>query len=65
MGILQGVRGVEVMETEGILLRPWCDEDAEGLYRYASDPEAGPRAGWRPHKGVEEGLEMIRTLFKS
>lgn len=53
------------METERILLRPWCDDDAETLYRYASDPEVGPRAGWPPHKSVEESLEIIRTIFHS
>lgn len=51
------------METERILLRPWREEDAEALYKYASDPEVGPRAGWPPHKSVGESLEIIRTLF--
>jgi len=51
------------METERILLRPWRDDDAETLFKYASDPEVGPRAGWPPHKSVEESLEIIRTVF--
>ena len=53
------------METERIVLRPWRDDDAEVLFKYASDPEVGPRAGWPPHKSVEESLEIIRTIFKS
>ena len=53
------------METDRILLRPWRDDDAEVLYKYASDPEVGPRAGWPPHKSVEESLEIIRTIFRS
>ena len=51
------------METERILLRPWCDDDAEALFKYASDPDVGPRAGWPPHKSVEESLEIIHTVF--
>ncbi len=51
------------METERILLRPWLEEDAEALYRHASDPEVGPRAGWSPHKSVDESRDIIRTLF--
>lgn len=51
------------METARLLLRPWLDSDAEVLYKYASDPDVGPRAGWPPHKSVEESLEIIRTLF--
>lgn len=53
------------METERILLRPWRDDDAEALYKYASDLEVGPRAGWPPHQSVEESLSIIRTLFNS
>ena len=51
------------METDRILLRPWQEGDAPALYKYASDPEVGPRAGWPPHKSVEESLEIIRTVF--
>ncbi|MBO4590873.1 MAG: GNAT family N-acetyltransferase [Bacteroidaceae bacterium] len=51
------------METDRILLRPWCESDAEALFKYASDPEVGPRAGWPPHKTPEESREIIRTLF--
>ena len=53
------------MNTKRLLLRPWRESDAEALYKYASDPEVGPRAGWPPHKSVEESLEIIRTLFNS
>lgn len=53
------------METERILLRPWREEDAEALYRLASDPEVGPRAGWPPHRSVDESREVIRTLFSN
>ena len=51
------------METERILLRPWLDSDAEALYKYASEPEVGERAGWPPHQSVEESLEIIRSVF--
>ena len=46
-----------------IILRPWCDNDAETLYKWASNPDVGPRAGWAPHQSVEESLEIIRTVF--
>lgn len=53
------------METERLLLRPWRESDAETLFKYASDPEVGPRAGWLPHQSIEESLEIIRTLFNN
>ncbi|SOD16091.1 Protein N-acetyltransferase, RimJ/RimL family [Fibrobacter sp. UWB16] len=52
-----------MMETNRILLRPWRECDAEALFKYASDPDIGPRAGWEPHKSVEESLQIIRTIF--
>ena len=51
------------METDRIILRPWRESDAETLFKWASDPDVGPRAGWPPHKSVEESLEIIRTVF--
>ena len=32
------------METERLILRRWNENDAEDLYRYASDPDVGPIA---------------------
>lgn len=52
-----------MMVSNRILLRPWHESDAEVLYKYASDPVIGERAGWPPHKSVEESREIIRTVF--
>lgn len=51
------VKNINMMQTARILLRPWRESDAETLFKYASDPEVGPRAGWPPHQSVEESLE--------
>lgn len=50
-------------ETERLLLRPWREQDADALFRHASHPEVGPRAGWPPHQSREESLHIIRTVF--
>lgn len=47
------------LETQRLILRPWEDGDAEILYKWASDPDLGPRAGWPPHTSVENSLEII------
>lgn len=52
-----------ILETERLILRPWCESDAEDLYTYASDPEVGPPAGWLPHTSVENSREIIRTVL--
>ena len=51
------------METSRLVFRHWRDDDAEALFPYASDPEVGPRAGWPPHKSVEDSLEAIHKYF--
>lgn len=50
-------------ETERLILRPWHDDDAVALFRYAGDPDIGPVAGWPSHTSVENSLEIIRTVF--
>lgn len=52
-----------MVETDRLFLRPWQESDAESLYKYASDPDIGPIAGWSPHTSVENSLDIIRTVF--
>ena len=54
---------MQILETKRLILRPWRESDSEALYKYASDPDVGPRAGWPPHRSVEESLELIKTVF--
>ena len=51
------------IETERLLLRPWREDDAAALYRYASDPEIGPAAGWPPHKSEEDSLAILHRAL--
>lgn len=52
-----------MIETERLILRPWQEEDAEALYRYAREPSIGQAAGWPPHTSVNNSREVIRTVF--
>lgn len=53
------------LQTKRILLRPWREEDAENLYKYAKDPEVGVPAGWLPHTSVENSREIIRGVLSA
>ena len=53
------------LTTKRLILRPWCDADAENLYKYAKDERVGPIAGWPPHTSVENSLEIIRTVLSA
>ncbi len=52
-----------IPETKRLILRPWRVDDAEDLYRYASDPDVGPPAGWPPHTSVENSRDIIKTVL--
>ena len=51
------------METKRLILRKWKDDDAEELYKYASNPDVGPIAGWPPHKSIEESHDVIKNVL--
>lgn len=52
-----------MIETTRLTLRPWREEDAESLFKYAQDPDVGTPAGWPAHTSVENSLEIIQTVF--
>jgi RimJ/RimL family protein N-acetyltransferase len=52
-----------ILQTDRLILRPWEEEDAEALYRYAKDPAVGPIAGWPVHTSVENSREIIRGVL--
>lgn len=54
-----------IIETERIVLRPWREDEAEIMYRYAKDPDIGPIAGWPVHTSVANSREIIRTVFSA
>lgn len=52
-----------MIETERLILRTWQPDDDVSLFKYASDPDIGPVAGWATHTSVEHSREIIRTVF--
>ena len=53
------------LETERLILRPWCEQDAEDLYILAKEPDIGPPAGWPPHTSVENSREIIKNVLSA
>lgn len=52
-----------MLRTKRLILRRWEESDAEDLYKYASDPDIGFAAGWKPHESAEESLESIKGVL--
>lgn len=53
------------LQTKRLILRPWQEEDAENLYKYAKNPNVGPIANWQPHTSVENSREIIQTVLSA
>lgn len=50
-------------ETDRLILREWTLEDAQDLYEVAKDKEVALPCGWRPHKDVDESVDIIKNMF--
>ena len=51
------------LNTERLVLRRWRKSDVDSLFKYASDPDIGPKAGWPPHTSKEISLDIIQNVF--
>ena len=54
-----------IFETPRLRVRPWKESDAEALFKFASAPEVGERAGWPPHRSIEESRTVIKDIFSN
>lgn len=52
-----------ILETNRLILRPWKEDDAEELYKYAKNPLIGSIAGWPPHTSVENSRDIIINVL--
>lgn len=54
---------IMILKTQRLILRPWNVDDAETLYKYASNPNIGPIAGWPVHTSVENSRQVIKDVL--
>ena len=54
-----------VLKTRRLILRPWCQEDLDDLYEYASIDGVGQMAGWSPHKDREESKFILNHFIET
>ena len=55
---------MKTLETNRIILRPFRERDAEDFFAYASLPDVGPNAGWKPHESIEESRKILRGFLE-
>lgn len=51
-------------DTQRLILRHWNEDDAEALYKYASDGRVSEMALWPRHTSVDMSREVIRDFFR-
>lgn len=48
-----------MIETKNLILRRVSEQDVEDIFEYAQDEDTGPRAGWPPHKTIEDTKKIV------
>ncbi len=56
--------GMPVLQTERLVLRGFDPSDAVDVFAYASGPNVGPRAGWEPHKTIEDSRRVVERFIR-
>ena len=51
------------IQTERLLLRPFCQADLEDFYEYASQKGTGERAGWAHHTCIEDSQRILSNFI--
>lgn len=54
-----------IFKTKRLIIRPSQADDADDLYRYASDKDAGISAVWSLHDRTGHALVLTRKSWKS
>lgn len=57
------MRNEMTLESGRLELRRWREEDADALFRYASDPLVSELAMWPTHTSRDMSLYVIREIF--
>lgn len=55
---------IDVIGSDRLILRRWREEDADALYKYASDGRVSEMALWPRHTSVEMSRDVIRDFFQ-
>jgi ribosomal-protein-alanine N-acetyltransferase len=50
------------LETDRLILRPFCEGDLFDLYKYASVPGVGEMAGWPHHESIETSMIILKSF---
>jgi ribosomal-protein-alanine N-acetyltransferase len=50
------------LETERLILRKICLDDAEDIFEYAVEPDVATYVSWEPHTSIKDSINFINSL---
>ena len=53
---------IPTLETERLVLRRLCLDDAQDMFDYASDPEVARYVPWDYHTSIEDSIDYLRSV---
>lgn len=53
----------EVLETERLVLRAFCETDLDDFFEYASVEGVGEMAGWKHHENIEVSKQILSSFM--
>lgn len=56
------IKEIPILETERLILRKICIDDAEDMFNYASDPQVSRYVTWPTHQTLEDTLNFLRFV---
>lgn len=58
-------KGTQEIQTERLILRQFTLDDAQDMYQNAKDPEVTKYLRWKPHKSLQESIDLLKEWIKS
>ena len=52
------------IETQRLILRPFCQDDLQDFFEYASVEGVGEMAGWQHHETIEKSQEILDIFIR-
>ncbi|TBR59662.1 hypothetical protein B4U84_01675 [Westiellopsis prolifica IICB1] len=59
------LKQLPTLETERLILRKLCMQDAVDMYEYASDPEIATLGLWLPFHSIEDSLKDLTKVIEA
>lgn len=61
---MKEITQLPILESNRLIIRPISLQDCSDMFDYAQRDNVGPRAGWTPHKSIEDTKMIIMKMLE-